>query len=330
VSKPSYSERGAILVPALWALVILSVLVAGFAHRMSIEVGMAGLRQAQLRASWLARSGIRIGLIALTEDPSPEYDSRKEAWYDNPDLYERYELEDGWVSIVAAQPDGGGLPRFGIADEESRINLNTASRDVLERVFEDHEDVVPAILDWRDADDNALPGGAEASYYGNLDSPYRCRNGDFATFEEIQLVRGMTPEIMEEVRGLVTTYGDGKVNVNTCGRRVLECLGLSEDVADAFLYHRAGSDGTEGTEDDMVFEELEDLRAGLTEHIELTEEEIGQIDGLVAGGYLSVRSRFYRVRAIGTTSAGDARREITAVVERQAGDEPRVVYWYEA
>jgi general secretion pathway protein K len=330
VSTPNFSERGAILVPALWALVILSVLVTGFGYRMSVEVGIADLRQEQLRARWLARSGIRMALFALAEDESTEYDSRSEAWYNNSDLYERYELDDGYFSVTAIRSDDGGVPRFGIVDEESKINLNTASIEILERVFEDNEEVVPAILDWRDADDHVLPGGAEATFYAGLESPYPCRNGALSMIDEIQLVRGVTPEVVARVRGLVTTYGEGRVNINTCGGKVLECLGLSEDVVDAVLLHRAGPDGIDGTEDDMIFEKVDNIRADLTTNIGLEADDLSEIDRLVTGEYFTVRSCFFTIHAVGVTTAGSAQHEITTVVERQGQDMPLVVYWYES
>jgi type II secretory pathway component PulK len=330
--RPSHKldEKGGIVIIAVWALLILSAVAIGFAYRMSIETKMVALREDNLRAVCLARAGIKKGIYEVSKDQSWDHDSRKEIWFDNPGVFKDQALEGGTFAVVALE--AGVTPeerRYGVVDEESKINLNSAGEDILERVFRDYPWVVPAVLDWRDTDDVPRPGGAENAYYMSLPSPYACRNGPFRIVEELQMVNGMTPEILKEVYGLITTHGLGSVNFNTCGERVLECLGLPEHVIDAVILCRGGPDSIEGTEDDMIFKTVEDIRTGLEGYLELTEDEIGRIDELVRKGMLSVKSSCFRIHSVGATASGDARKEITAVVERQREGLPQVVFWYE-
>jgi len=77
----------------------------------------------------------------------------------------------------------------------------------------------------------------------------KCKNAPFEILEELLLVKGMTREIFEKVKEDVTVFGEGKININTVGKRVLYGLGLEEDCAKKVLSYREGTDGEEGTED---------------------------------------------------------------------------------
>jgi general secretion pathway protein K len=61
--------------------------------------------------------------------------------------------------------------------------------------------IVDSILDWRDADDFYRIHGAENDYYQSLKEPYRCKNGNFDSIEELLLVRGITPALFYGRKG---------------------------------------------------------------------------------------------------------------------------------
>ena len=54
--------------------------------------------------------------------------------------------------------------------------------------------IADSITDWRDADNIALPNGAENDYYQGLQPPYLARNGALASMEELLLIRGVTQD----------------------------------------------------------------------------------------------------------------------------------------
>jgi general secretion pathway protein K len=105
---------------------------------------------------------------------------------------------------------------------------------------------VPAIVDWIDADDNviSLPFlrndnmGAESAYYMKLNPSYKCRNAPLDTVDELLLVKGITPETYARIRKYVTAYGEGKVNINSAPKEVIESLsgkmdsGLAQAIID--------------------------------------------------------------------------------------------------
>jgi len=94
-----------------------------------------------------------------------------------------------------ARPDEGGGVLYGVSDEESRLNINNASAEELGKLYAMTPDIVAAVLDWRDEDNAASPGGAEAEYYLSLQPPYLPRNGPVQTIRELLMVRGMDSEL---------------------------------------------------------------------------------------------------------------------------------------
>ena len=93
----------------------------------------------------------------------------------------------------APQEEGGGIV-YGIGDEESRLNLNSASADQLKS---QRHDVRYSQRHYRLAKRGHTkhgepPGGANSDYYMSLRPPYLARNGPFQTVRELVMVRGET------------------------------------------------------------------------------------------------------------------------------------------
>ena len=87
--------------------------------------------------------------------------------------------------------------QFGLVDEASKLNINTATFDMMMALPNMTSDLAAAIIDWRDADDNIDPnGGAENEFYLGMPEPYYCKNDTFETPEEILLVKGSTTDLL--------------------------------------------------------------------------------------------------------------------------------------
>lgn len=91
------------------------------------------------------------------------------------------------------------------------IDINSASNDVLEALFshagaDNPKSLTAAVIDFRDADDETSPGGAEAAEYQAARLAYRPQNAPFKTVGELDQVFGMTPEVLARTRSLVTTH----------------------------------------------------------------------------------------------------------------------------
>jgi DNA uptake protein ComE-like DNA-binding protein len=92
-----------------------------------------------------------------------------------------------------SRADEGGGVAYGVGDEESRLNVNTADTEQLAKLKGLTPDIATAILGWRGGGQTAV---AEAEYYASLQPPSQPRNGPFETVRELLMVRGVSPELL--------------------------------------------------------------------------------------------------------------------------------------
>ena len=75
-----------------------------------------------------------------------------------------------------------------------------------------------ALADWQDADDIALPLGAESLYYAEQEPAYRTPNAPVRSVTELRLIRDFTPALLETVDDLLCIGAGNKaahLNVTT-------------------------------------------------------------------------------------------------------------------
>ena len=214
--------RGVILPVVLFVLVLIGLLAAMFSFRVNADLAATQAVAMRLQTRLAAEAGVEYVRMVLR---ASRFD--RTVWYHNPEIFNRIivtahdrdaqtagtnqEFDENIVfrfSIVADDPtDDKDYIRFGITDEASKLNLNTATESQLhtmvaaalgENAEIDPQELVDAILDWRDTD--AEPrgevGDTERGYYIALAKPYRVKNGPFDTVEELLLVKGITPAIL--------------------------------------------------------------------------------------------------------------------------------------
>ncbi|MBX3729527.1 MAG: general secretion pathway protein GspK [Candidatus Sumerlaeia bacterium] len=96
-----------------------------------------------------------------------------------------------FIGQDANAADAPGSPVFGIVDEASKLNLNTATIEMLEKLPGVTPEIAAAILDWRDVDSELTVGGAESQDYLLRTPAHLAKDSDFESPEELRLVRGM-------------------------------------------------------------------------------------------------------------------------------------------
>ena len=248
-----------------------------------------------------------------------------------------------------------GTVDLKIVDLERRINVNSAPPQLLQQVLtsmgvdaSDISGVSDSISDWIDADDATHPAGAESDYYQGLNPPYNAKNAPLDDLSELLLVKGVTPAMYfgasatnvqesafqrqklgfgnapgQDVQyafgftNIFTPFSSGKININTVGLDVLQLIpGMDTDSAQNLLKYRAGPDGADGTEDDLVSANPGQLltAAGVNPQI------IAQ-----AGNFFTTRSTTFEVHV--TAHIGDQSREFTGIIFRN-GNNTQVVRFY--
>lgn len=268
--------QGSALIVVLWVLSLLSLLIGSFAFDARIEARVISYYRKRSKAEYVAKSGIEIATLlmskskALSRSKTVEADAAEDdEFYDD-----AMRLSRGLAVLGFERELGDGKMIVDIVPEPARRNINNLGKgDVeieknLERILEvggitEASGLWPVLiesfLDWTDKDNEPRVDGAETDdYYSTLTNSYRAKNGPLDTVGELLLVKGYTQTILyggvleaalegeEEVsisgiQDLLTTYGDGKVNVNAAGLRVLMTIpGVDELTANAIIEEREG------------------------------------------------------------------------------------------
>jgi len=180
---------GTVLIVAMWIVLILAGLVLVFGRAMRVELGASANHVAGLQAEAVAQGTLQFVLSQV--------DGTQGAY--TPDVSvtcHAVQVGDGFFWILNPSLDDDTAYHFGIRDEASRINLNSASTDVLLKLPGMTAELAASIVDWRDGDSDVTPGGAESEYYLLLADPYYCKNAPFETVEELVLVKGASPQLL--------------------------------------------------------------------------------------------------------------------------------------
>lgn len=240
------SQSGVALILVLWVLAILMVIVLSFSFMVKTD----GL------STWSFKGGTERKLIA---EAGLER-AVMELVYRNTYKDQTVELEGREVWKTDGTPYtgklGAGYYTVRITDESGKIDINSltdASAIILKSLLtnfgvsgEDADTIADSIMDWRDADDLTRLHGAESDYYQSLPNPYKARNADFETLEELLLVKGMTPEILygsKDKKGIIDflTVGSkmASINVNAAPKEVLAALpNMTPEIAEAVINYR--------------------------------------------------------------------------------------------
>jgi general secretion pathway protein K len=240
-------ERGIALLLTLLVLTLLVALILEFDAEARREYRDAAAFRDNFKATVLARASVQAARGVLQQDFLK--DKQAGQLFDAP--------TDLWAFPITNYAIGDGLLNAKIEDERGKLNLNdlAVSGDPIikkakvgrvKRLFEllqINPDLVDAIVDWVDQDENPEPAGAESMYYQTLRPSYRAANAPLQTLLELRLIKGMTPEIMAKLVKLVTVYpqgGDSKVNLNTADLLVIQALdpGITQSVAANIIQSR--------------------------------------------------------------------------------------------
>jgi DNA uptake protein ComE-like DNA-binding protein len=190
------NRRGSVLLVVLVLMALAGMIAAGLLYSVRAEVA-AGSAVARGESAYAAcQSGLATAILVLQQsrnDPT--------IWQDNPDLFrDRLACTDGseswYFTVYAENPIDPSTPRYGVTDENGKINIAVADREQLLLLPNMTEELADCLLDYIDKDDEPRPAGAEQDYYSGLPYPYIIKNGAPATLEELLLVKGFTAAVV--------------------------------------------------------------------------------------------------------------------------------------
>lgn len=233
-------ERGVALITAMLIVAIIATLATSLALGQQVW-----LRQAQnladlAEADRLRQSALEGAAALLTQDGRNGQASAV-------DYY-----GEAWAQPITF-PIDGAVVNVVVRDAQGRFNLNnlvlvpgqppaqggnpgtpTNYRDIYVRLLAlvgvdpgRTDALASSLMDWLDDNSDVQPGGAEDLDYLNHDPPYRAANRALTSVDELRLVNGYTPEIIDKLRDHVIALPAGNqtpINVNTASPEVLAAL----------------------------------------------------------------------------------------------------------
>jgi len=340
--RPGGGRDASALIVVLWVIGLLSILMASFAFDAHVEARIISYYRKRTKAEYLARSGLEMARMLMIKSEGMSADEEGEE--DDRWFQDGKRLKEGLPIEGMIEELGNGKIVLSIVPEPARRNINrlgTTDAEIeenMERILdvggvpeEMWPELIESFIDWIDPDDEPRFDGAETDdYYSTLDPPYEARNkAQLDTVDELLLVKGFNRIILEGEFGeedeeaipitgiadLLTTYGDGKVNVNAAPMRVLMTLPeVDEIVAGAIIEEREGLLNPDGEEEFDPFRSGGDL--------------LGRIPDLDPRlkNYVTTDSRIYRITSVGHVA--NVEKVVWCIVE-YANKDLRILRWRE-
>jgi general secretion pathway protein K len=227
------SERGIALLVVLWVMVLLAVVLGGFAVLARSEDLQTRHLFDSARARYAAEAGLARAVYELRRtDPNARWvaDGRP------------YEIEFDGARVEVT-----------VVDESGKVDINAADEQTLLRLLQglgagggENPDpdrpqrLVDAMMDWRDGDDLVRPMGAEDADYEAAGYAYGASDIGFTTIEELQQVMGMDYELFRKLEPVITVYSrSNRPNAVYAPESVLATLpGMTPDIAAGIIAQR--------------------------------------------------------------------------------------------
>jgi general secretion pathway protein K len=285
-------QRGSLLMLVLWAVAVLSLTVLAVLELLSSSQDETIARNKQFHARMLAESGLAIASHPRVDAGDP---------------------------LLSKDFENGDSFRVTITSESARININylleKKDETTLRNLFRswdidlnDSNMIIDCLTDWVDADDLRSLNGAERGEYakgGRDDLP---GNAPFTDLEQLAMVKGwnIVMEKKPDWRDMFTIYGNGKVDLNDASGEVLKAvLGLGDLATESLVKRRNGEDGIQGTQDDIRFENMDQVRV----FFGFSKEQMEKLQQMV-----TLQDNLKRIDSTGQT--GGMKQRIILVVRR--------------
>jgi general secretion pathway protein K len=226
MSSPGKTPRrpapdGFIVVAVLWILAALATLATVYTVYVTNTAVALGVNDDRLKAEALVTAGVELTAYQLTA--APELPPRG-----------TFSFRLGDANIVV-----------DFQSEGARVDLNMASKELLSGLFaslgvrrEAADGYADRIVAWRTAP--AEGQDQEASAYRMAGLKYPPRGAKFPHVDELSLVLGLPPELVERVIPFLTVYsGQAGINVLAAPPQVVAALpGMTPDRLYAILAQR--------------------------------------------------------------------------------------------
>lgn len=308
-------KKSQVVIISLWILVILTILAISVAHRVAFGLRLSRYQRDKARALYLAKAGINRAIAELEKDKdNNNYDALNEKWADNKDTFEKILLDNNPNEFATVsytvEENGKEETKFGMIDEERKININKADSGLLEALL-------------------SKIGVSNSSEIANNICAWR-QDKDFTNIAELILAKGLRDidlKIYEKLKNLITVWGSGKVNINTLDRYVLEIL---MEYCRKQLQNQNISENNPGDLAERIiqlrpFDSVGDLQTKLTNQRSLDSSQINILNELYK--VIDFKSACFYIRSNGKIGNSNLNSRIYCIFDR---DKKNITYWHES
>lgn len=238
-------QTGAVLIVVLWVATGLVTVVLLFGQSMMFYYRTAENSLAGIQSEQAIEGALRYICFVLENNEEP-------GRFPTEDTYTPEAIPIGdsnaWIIGRDTSTEQSVLPVYGIIDECAKLNLNTATAEMLENLPNMTPEFAAAIVDWRDEDDEVSESGAESDSYLLLNPSYECKNAVFESLFELNLVYNATYDLLfgedANLNGILDPHeNDGLTHLPQDDQNGTLMKGLLEYVT---IYSREPNQDSEG------------------------------------------------------------------------------------
>lgn len=178
--------------PVLWIAGLLAVLAASFSLSVRTTLRTTANIVESEKAEALADAGVALAVLDLTRNRRAPAGLRRFP-------------TDG--AIIACELSDEGRLLISVNDQSGKIDLNSAGLPLLQALLaglgeppEKAAQLAEAIFDFRDADDDRRPNGAESADYRSAGLGWGPRNAPLQSVEELGQVLGMSAALLSRIK----------------------------------------------------------------------------------------------------------------------------------
>jgi len=178
------NNSGAILLVALWMMVILSILALGLARRASIDLSLTRYYVGKAKANYYVWAGFLYALDLARKDMMQESGRDHDTLYEcgvtlengktPKEIFGNIALGEGYFDVSYISSGDNSDKYYGLQDEERRININAITKQnhkvLVNLIFllgvdkEDANIIASSVIDWRDVDSIVTNQGRRRHY----------------------------------------------------------------------------------------------------------------------------------------------------------------------
>ncbi|MEP3244230.1 MAG: hypothetical protein ABJN40_20135 [Sneathiella sp.] len=206
---PLKSEKGFVLVSVLWVIALISLISLSISSSVQNNAKITRNYLNSVQAEHIANAGAQIAIYKL--------------------LNRRRNENTGFHKQIVTYH--GSQIEMEIIDEAGKIDLNSASTTLLEKLFissgasrERSLALIDTLLDWRDKDSTARPNGAEHTSYSSNHTA-SIKNSKLEYKEELAHILGISSKLYQKLSPHITVLSNKRgVDPSNSSRKTLEIL----------------------------------------------------------------------------------------------------------